>query len=141
MVSKTVLKISILIVLLALAFGITTTFLSLNDPKAQNIDKEKLVNQLMDSIKNEKLDSVTSVNVSSSSSTSSTSSVEGAEDNYQTLTPNIDPTTTLEVAGYIADFAFKPGLTTLKNNLGSFNTVSPVWYSLDPKVSNGLSKR
>ena len=72
MVSKTVLKISILIVLLALAFGITTTYLSLSDPKAQNIDKEKLVNQLMDSIKNEKLDSVTSVNISSSLSTSST---------------------------------------------------------------------
>jgi len=141
MVSKTVLKISILIVLLALAFGITTTYLSLSDPKAQNIDKEKLVNQIMDSIKNESLDNVSNVNISSSSSTSTTSSVEGAEDSYQTLTPNIDPTTVLEVTGYIADFAFKPGLTTLKSNLGSFNAVSPVWYSLDPKVATGLSKR
>jgi hypothetical protein len=79
MVSKTVLKISILIVLLALAFGITTTYLSLSDPKAQNIDKEKLVNQIVDSIKNESLDNISNLNSSSSSLTSVTSSVEGVE--------------------------------------------------------------
>jgi len=78
----------------------------------------------------------------SSKSTSSASLTETAVTSYESSSEkSYAPADKLLVSGYIADFAYQNGLTTAKQYIQAFDSLSPVWYSISPKKADGLDTK
>lgn len=126
MFAKVFIKISLLIFLGSLAFFVTSLIITASKANIQKADVASAINIITNN------DSDSTSSQSSSSISSSISSSKG---------PEFPATTKLNTEVYIADFAYKSGVDVLKRNKDKFVTVSPVWFSVDPKQADGLATR
>ena len=115
-------------------FLFATFALTFSSNKYGSLDFSAIPNLISQLVNNKPVDISTVISPNTSSIASSqVSSSESVSSEVAVTHQDVD--------AYIADFAFKKGFDVFKKYSSSFKTITPVWFTLDPKQKDGLATK